>query len=399
VTSRASLLFVGAGRHQAGAIRRAKTQGYRVIACDGDPQAEGLREAEHAVVIDIREPELCLKVAADHAVDGVLTVATEAGVRGAAYAAETLGLAGPTLAAATAATDKLLMRRAFARHGIASTPFHACSSLDDVHDAYRELGPQVVVKPTTSSGSRGVCYVAREQDLTVAYENARRVAGEDDAVLIETYMPGVEVALEAFMVDDKFQPLCISDKHRTDPPYLLDLRIDYPSPRPRPECEAIAGLAERAARSLGIRHAPLHVEIMMTTEGPHIVELAARGAGFNVFTIIVPWVTGIDTIQAQIDMALGRKPHVKPQTQRAAVLDFPMAKPGTLAAISGIDALAADDHVLFYEVFRKVGDTIGPLRSGADRMAAICTRGETLSQAWAALARAYNVFNLTITTP
>ncbi len=391
--SKETLLFVGAGRHQAGAIRQARTTGYRVVAFDGDAQAEGLRDADHAHVIDITNPELCLKVAAEHAVDGVLTVATEAGVRGAAYAAEQLGLPGPTMTAATIATDKLLMRRAFAREGVASTSFEACASLAEARDAYDRLGPRVVVKPANSSGSRGVSYVEREHDMAPAFETARRVA-RTGPVLVETYMSGVEVAVEAFMVDGDFRLLCISDKLRTKQPYLLDLRIDYPSPRPDSECRAIADLAERAARALGVRRAPLHVEIMMTESGPRIVEIAVRGAGFHVFTKIVPWVTGVDTIQAQIELALGRMPHLEVTTRRAAILDFPVVAPGTLIAVHGTAALDADRNVLFYELFRKVGDTIGALRSGADRVAAICVRGETLTLARAALDDAYHNLKL-----
>ncbi|MCC6779475.1 MAG: ATP-grasp domain-containing protein [Hyphomicrobiales bacterium] len=393
-----TLMFVGAGRHQAGAIRHARALGYRVVACDGDPDAEGLRDADRAVVVDIRQPELCLRAATEHAVDAVVTVATEAGVRGAAYAAQQLGLPGPTVAAATAATDKLRMRQEFAHAGVASTAFRACSSAAEAEAAYRELGPQMVVKPATSSGSRGVSYVGHAQDLLAAYENARRIAGED-AVLVERFMAGVETAVEAFMVDGVFHLLCVSDKVRTTPPYLLDLRITYPSPRPAHECRAIAALAEQAARALNIRNAPLHAEVMMTAEGPRMVEIAARGAGFHVFTEIVPWVTGVDTVAAQIDLALGRRPDLQVQATRSAILDFPVAQPGTLTAIDGLAALATDDAVLFHEVFRKPGDRIGALRSGADRVAAICVRGTTLAEAQAALERAHGVFKVTTASP
>jgi biotin carboxylase len=391
--SKATLLFVGAGRHQADAIRQARAAGYRVVACDGNAQAEGLHHADQAYVIDITNPDLCLKVAAEQAVDGILAICTEVGVRGAAYAAEQLRLPGPTMAAATIATDKLLMRRTFVREGIASTSFEACADLAEAHEVYHRLGPRVVVKPRNGSGSRGVSYVEREHDLAPAFKAARDISGTGPA-LIETYMPGVEVAAEAFMVDGDFHLLCISDKVRTKPPYLLDLRIDYPSPRPGRELRAIARIAARAARALGVRRAPLHVEIMMTESGPRIVEIAVRGAGFHVFTKIVPWVTGVDTIQAQIELALGRTPHLAVRRRRAAILDFPVVAPGKLVAADGAAALAADRNVLFYELFRKVGDTVGALRSGADRVAALCVCGETLMQAQAALSDAYRSLKL-----
>src|SRR5919204_352667 len=48
-----TVLFVGAGRHQRRAIRRAKELGLRVAAVDRNPDALGLREADVARVDDV----------------------------------------------------------------------------------------------------------------------------------------------------------------------------------------------------------------------------------------------------------------------------------------------------------------------------------------------------------
>lgn len=387
------LLSIGAGPFQVPLIRAARKRGLTVVACDGDPAAPGLKYAHESHIADIRDPKACLALARRYRVKAVSCLATEAGVVSSAYVAETMKLPGLPLEAAHKVTDKLAMRQAFEAAGLASTRYFGCDNLEEAQSAYSAIGGPVVVKPANGAGSRGVSYVDRRQDLTDAYRRAREVAGPS-AVLVEEYMPGHEVAVEGFMWGDEFDLLCISDKIRTKPPYLLDLQIWYPSPRAPLECAAIAKLAEDAARALGVRNAPLHIEIMMTDDGPHLVEVAARGAGFHVFSEIAPWVTGVDTVNAQIDLALGRRPAETPRLERGAVLDFPQVPPGTITAISGVDALHDHPDVMFFKMFRRVGDVVGPLRSGADRVCAIATKGRSLDEAREVLSWANGVLRI-----
>lgn len=389
----ASILSIGAGPFQVPLIEKARAQGLRVIALDGDASAPGLPLANEARIANVRDPEACLAVAREFAVDAVTTLATEAGVVSAASVAEAMGLPGLPLPAAANVTDKLLMRQAFAHAGLASTRFFGCSTLSQARAAFHEIGGPAVVKPANGAGSRGVSFVTGEAELTEAYGRAHEVAG-DSSVLVEAYMEGHEVAVEAIMWGERFELLCISDKIRTRPPYLLDLQIWYPSPRPEAEQRAIATLAEAAARALGVRNAPLHIEIMMTADGPHLVEVAARGAGFHVFSEIVPAVTGFDTIQAQIDLAFGRTSDRPRGPAGGAVLDFPEVTPGKVTAIEGLGEIRADHRVLFAEVFTNEGDIVRPLRSGADRACAIATRGGDLNEAKAALEWARGVLRI-----
>jgi biotin carboxylase len=392
--SKTTLLFIGAGRHQSSAIARARDLGHRVVACDQDPNADGFRYAHRKFVFDIKDEEQCRRIASECAADAVLTIAAEVGVRGAAYAAEQLGLIGIPYRAALDATDKLRMRRAFEVEGVPSTAYRGCSDAEEALDAYRALGPRVVVKPAIGAGSRGVTLVDSELELLPAVEAAQRIAR--GAFLVESFMPGTETAVEAFMIDECFELLCVSDKVRTKSPYLLDLSVTFPSARPSIECSSIVDVAKKAARALGLRDTPLHIEIMMTPDGPKVVELAARGGGFNVFTKIVPWVTNVDVVRTQIDLALGQKPKIEITNLRSAILDFPVFGPGVITAIDGLEELDRMEGMLFWEVFHRPGDRVGVLRSGADRVVALGVRGDNLADALNALQEAHSHLKIAI---
>ena len=49
------MLFVGAGRHQKRAIKRAQELGLRVVAVDRNGEAPGLAEADVAEVVDFTD--------------------------------------------------------------------------------------------------------------------------------------------------------------------------------------------------------------------------------------------------------------------------------------------------------------------------------------------------------
>jgi formate-dependent phosphoribosylglycinamide formyltransferase (GAR transformylase) len=89
-----TVLFVGAGRHQRRAIRRARELGLRVVAVDRNPEALGLGEADLFEVVDFMDVAAVTEAGRRHLVDGVLTVSADRAVPVVAAVAEALGLPG-----------------------------------------------------------------------------------------------------------------------------------------------------------------------------------------------------------------------------------------------------------------------------------------------------------------
>src|SRR5205085_911407 len=105
-----SVLFVGAGRHQRRAIRRARELGLRVLAVDRNPEAVGLPHADEGHVVDFAaDVDGVIAVAREAGVDGVLTVSADRAVPVVAAVAEALGLPGIGTATAHLMTHKVGM--------------------------------------------------------------------------------------------------------------------------------------------------------------------------------------------------------------------------------------------------------------------------------------------------
>jgi biotin carboxylase len=377
------LLVIGAGEAQVAGIHRARAMGLAVVAVDANPAAPGLAVAQHSLVADIKDAGTIIGLARAHRVAGVCAFSVEAAVRSVAAVAEALRLPGPSVTAARNATDKQRMRECWTAAGLASPRSIPCRDLPAVTEAADRLDLPVVVKPADSAGSRGVSLVREKSELPGAFADAKSYAA-DGVVLVETFMAGVEMSVEGFMSRGRLVPLACSDKIRTAPPYLLDTTVLFPSEQPTDIQARAIELVGRAAQALGLDQAPVHAEVMVTPDGPMMVELAARGPGFKVFTGMLPWVTGVDGVECLIKLSLGQAVEFGALQSRGAVLRCPEVPPGEVRRVAGLERARQVPGVSEVELYCRPGDRVRPLTSGADRVGHIIALAGTRTEALAA---------------
>ena len=115
----------------------------------------------------------------------------------AARASEALGLPHNSPQAAEAARNKHVMRCRFAEAGVPSPRFRLYHLCDDPQRIAAETDYPCVLKPTTLAASRGVMRADTKEQLASRFERLRRILATErcDEVLVEDYIPGVEVAL------------------------------------------------------------------------------------------------------------------------------------------------------------------------------------------------------------
>ena len=109
-----------------------------------------------------------------------------------------------------------------------------------------------VLEPLRLSGSRGVIRVDDPASFVAAWERTRRVVlreGGDpdrDHLLIEEFLPGIEVALEGLLSDGELRPLALFDKpDPLDGPFFEETIYVTPSRLPIPAQTAIAPAPRR----------------------------------------------------------------------------------------------------------------------------------------------------------
>jgi biotin carboxylase len=374
------LLLLGGGRHQLAGIRVAKRLGLATVVMDADPHAPAFREADVAVAENFTDVERAIGVGREHGVRGVVTISTEAGVVPCARVAEALGLPGLSVETAVAATDKVEMRRRLERGGLPVPRFHEVTSEEDAVTVATELGYPCIIKPAVGSGSRGVRKLVDPGDVGPSFREARELS-RNGKVILEQFMPGEEVHVDALVSDGQVAILGIADKVRTPEPFRTDITVTYPASLPEPIRDDAVSQVVAAMRALGIRDGCSHTELLVHGETVRIVETAARGAGFNVFTTMLPLVSGVDPVEATIRMALGEHPTVAPTENRSAILSFFNVSPGVLRRVAGLERARRLPGVIEIVVTIEPGDRIHTYRSGDDRIGYFIVHGDTRDEA------------------
>lgn len=374
------VLIIGAGPVQYPGIAKAKEMGLFTIAVDRDQKAPGLAIADIPLVIDVKDISSLIQVARQYQVDGVFSISSEVSIMSVAAVAEELNLPGIHKKTARIVTDKSLMRELYLKNNVPSPEFGIAYSLTEVYELIKKISLPVVIKPADNAGSRGVTLVAFEKEIKDAFEKARSFSHQKK-VIIESFMEGVEVSVEAFVYKNDIKILALSDKIRTPPPYLLDTMVIFPSDYSGKTLYNIREVAIKAIKAVGIENGPVHIEIMMTPAGPKMVELGARGPGFKVFTEIIPHVTGVDVVEGVIRLALGEEPDLDVNENRAAVLRFIEANPGRIKEIRGQEQILNMKGVYDFELYLDVNDIIKQLTCGDDRVGHIITFADTREKA------------------
>ena len=361
------LLFVAAGLAQAPAIQDAREAGYYTIAMDGDPSAPGLALANEAYVANILDSQEITRIAKETRAQGVVSLCCDVAMEAMADACAALHLPGIPREVVRVSRNKLLQRDAMRAAGLYMPSYFAVNTAAESLTAWDNIAADAcVIKPADASGSRGVSFVSNRDRVPTAFELARQNS-KSGCVMVESFVPGIEYSVEAWMVGSRFHLLATSEKLRTQPPYLLDRQVNFPDSLTSSQRQTMVEHAERAILACGFMDCPVHLECIYSADGPMIVELAARGAGFKVFTEILPRVTGISTVEASIQAALGKKPDLTVTPGPAATLAFIDPRPGIFRQANGVDQARALPGVSEVTIYPEPGRKLQELRSGADR--------------------------------
>jgi biotin carboxylase len=325
-----------------------------------------LLQAERIIQTETNKlPDLLDVVAAEHArapFDGVLT-SCDYYLETVAEIAARLGLPGTSAEAVRTARIKDLMREAMARAGLPGPRFRSASSREEAYATVDEIDFPLVFKPVDLCAGMYVRLVRDRAELDAAMAaleafpiNAREQA-RPPRFLLEQFMTGEEVSVETGTYRGDTRVIGITDKALAGHPAFIEAGHMFPA-RLRPElAESACNLVRNALKAVGYDHGVAHTEVKLTPLGPRIVEINARLGG-NYIPDLVRAVTCIDIPQVMVELALGERPALEPregEARSAAVRFLLPTSAGEIVAVHGTDTLAADSHVVEWEVKAEPG--------------------------------------------
>jgi biotin carboxylase len=247
------------------------------------------------------------------------------------------------------------------------------------------VGLPAIVKPADGNASRGVRRIASGAELAAAFAAAYERA-RCGTVLLETYLEGEEYNVDGLVFEGKYLLGGITAKDRSDPPNRFDWGIYMPPLIPQEQQAGLMKCVADALAAIGFTNGTTHAEVILTPEGPRIVEIAGRPGGGRIPTDLIPLSYGWDYMADALRIALGQRPQGSRRFERGTAVYWFPAPEGTVQAIEGIDAAREMDHVVDLVVAARLGDVVAEAVDCAarDKLGYVMTAADTAEKAIAA---------------
>ncbi len=381
-------------------VRAARAVDAEMVIATEEEQL--LIDDAHLVGIDLSRPEWSAEqIVSRGPFDAVISV-DDGGVMIGAVTAAALNLPHSTPAAVAATRDKSVMRDLFRAAGVPQPDYRIVTETDEAAEAAAAIGFPVIIKPVSLSASQGVIRVDDADGVESVVEQVRRIAsamGRDSTLLVEEFIPGPEVALEAMLADGHLIPLAILDKpDPLDGPYFEETMLVTPSRHPAEAQDSIVSVVAAAAAALGLREGPVHAEARVGPDGVRILEVAARPIGGLCSRALEFGMLG-----ASLETVLVRHALRLPQggldaaAPASGVMMIPIPKAGRLASVSGIDEARDVAGITGVEITVPLGERLRPLPEGNCYLGFIFARALQPLAVEEALRQAHGVLKIEVT--
>ncbi|MGE3271953.1 MAG: ATP-grasp domain-containing protein [Chloroflexota bacterium] len=322
----------------------------------------------------------------------------------AAQAATRLGLVSNSVDAARITRSKYLARRAMQQAGLPTPSFRRITvDADPVKEARRAPYP-CVLKPVSQSASRGVIRANDAEQFVIAFQRISAMLAEDGAgqrhIMVESFVPGPEVALEGLLDRGQLRVLALFDKpDPLDGPFFEETIYVTPSRHPAEVQQTITETVERASEAFGLRHGPIHAELRLGPDGPVVLEVAARSIGglcSNALRFGVDMSLEELILRHAADLDL---PGFDRERQASGAMMLPIPRGGILRRVNGQEEALAVPGVTGLEITIPIGQPVVPLPEGDRYLGFLFARAETPAEVEAALREAHSRLTFQIVEP
>ena len=406
------LLLLPTKTYRAEAFLSAASQlGVTVAIGSDQPQTLSELSPRKSFVIDFSKPEKATKTivtfAQAHPIDAIVGVDDDTTVL-VSMAAKALSLPHNSVESARTTRSKYQMRKVLAAADIPSPRFELVSINADPAKIAKHAKFPCVLKPLSLSASRGVIRANDPKEFAKAFRRIVSILDSSDVktrkdartqqILVEDFIPGVEVALEGILIQGRLKVLAIFDKpDPLDGPFFEETLYVTPSRLPVGVQEDIISCTTRTADALGLREGPVHAELRVNDNGAWIIEIAARSIG-GLCARTLRFGTGISLEELIIRHAIGMEVEsLQREQQPAGVMMIPIPHAGILREVRGKADAERVSGIEEVTISILTGQKVLPLPEGARYLGFIFARGNTPESVEDSLREAYCRLEFVIT--
>ena len=323
-----TILMLGGSMQQVPAIQKAKDLGYRTVLIDYLPDNPGQYVADKWYQESTTDVDAVYRIAKEENVSGILPYASDPAALPAAIVCERLGLPTNPAKSVEVLGVKHKFRRFLRENGFPCPKTFTFSPTDEIERIIAGISDMkfpIVVKPTDSSGSKGVTFLNSTDGLKEAICHANEYSRNKILIAEEFIERGYPYVIggDIFVEDGKITLYGCMECLRDDGGRSL-IPIGKKNPVSLTDRQEVAlhRDLQRIVTALGIKNGELNIELLIDKfDRPHFLELGPR-AGGNMIPIQLSDIYGIDLIEANIKAAMGESVNLNPKKNKNCYMTF-----------------------------------------------------------------------------
>jgi len=385
--------IIGGGILQLPVIQEAKNLNYKTIVTDGDMDCVCNNQADIFRCIDIFDIPAHIEYAKSLQykninIIGVLAAGIDA-PETMSKIAEFLDLPSVSSQISHLVNNKDLFRNKMKEIGVPVPNYSIIdeTNIKSIKGIIDIIGYPLIVKNTSSSGSRGTKIFYENDDIGVLemVNEAIKVSRSGKA-MIESLWVGSEHTIETlFDINGKFHKCFITDRNfdKTNG-YAIETGLVHPTRLPMNVQNQMYELAHDVAKNIGIDQGAAKFDMIMTMNGPRIIEMTVRLSGGFDCQYLVPAATGKNIIKAAILTAVGRTFNtnlLNDKKKRVSISESIWPSPGKITKINGIKKAKKQNGFEFIHCRYNIGNIVMPYTDCTKRVCFIIVSGEDLIDA------------------
>ena len=229
-------------------------------------------------------------------------------------------------------------------------------------------------------------------------ENASIRDEERYTLLVESFVPGPEIALEGMLEGGRLDVLALFDKpDPLDGPFFEETIYVTPSRLPRRVQALAAERVREGCAAYGLTEGPVHAELRIHDGEAWIIEIAGRTIGGDCARLFT-FGSGTSLEHLVLQRALGRSPDAPFHGggRAAGVLMIPTPGAGTLRRVEGVMAASRIPQIQEVSITVREGYELIPLPEGGTYLGFVFALGEDPAGVEASLRRAQEAIRVVV---
>lgn len=353
---------------------------------------------------DTRDYEKILEIARAENIDGIVTTGTDVAVVTIGKVCDALRLPGLSFEAGKVATDKMLMKQNYEKHGVRTARYRRISLEEDSKENGAAEGNKdfqiikrleqelaglefpLIFKAVDTSGSRGIVKAENSSKFAEAYRRVRENTRKD-YFIVEEFLEGEEFGAQSFVSQGKIQFILPHGDYVFQGDTGVPIGHWAPYELEQSVIEDAKEQLQKAVIAMGLDNCALNADFILSGGKPYVLEIGGR-AGATCLAELVSLYYGYNYYEKIIQAALGLPVDFASQEANPNVgMLLRSEKTGSIRKIVNKND-REDKQIVEIQFDYQAGEQVQAFRVGPHRIGHVVVKADTLEEARAKMKEA-----------